>query len=46
MYEYEIMNKITKERYFIWGYNWNDALTRGLYFNPDEWECLHCEYVD
>lgn len=46
MYEYEIMNKVTKERTFIWGYSWKNALSRNPSINPSEWECIFSEYVD
>lgn len=46
MYEYELMNKSTKERIFVWGYSWNDAMRRNPSINENDWTCLHSEYVD
>lgn len=50
MYEYEVMNKTTNERDFMWGYSWNDAVRRAKKRNPDfdesNFVVLMQEYVD
>lgn len=46
MYEYEIIDRVTGERGFIWGYNFEDACARaGIQF-PDMIEVIHYEYID
>lgn len=46
MYEYELVNKITREHILTYGRNWNDMLKRNPSINPDEWRRINCEYVD
>lgn len=46
MYEYEIINKVTDVKTFIWGYSWSDALRRNPKLDPNEWVYLRQEYID
>lgn len=49
MYEYEILDKTTGERNFVWGYNWKDAMRRSKLEDKDaagQISCLFREYVD
>lgn len=49
MYEYEILNKTTGERSFVWGYSWKDAMHRAKLEDKavaGQVICLCQEYVD
>ena len=46
MWEFEIMNIVTKETGIICGYSLSDAFKRTPSLNPQEWECLRQDYVD
>lgn len=46
MYEYEVENIVTGDKFFIWGYSWEDALGRRPKLNPAELKCVYSEYVD
>lgn len=45
MCEYEIMNKITNEVRFIFGYSFSDACRRSGY-EPNDWTVIYSEYID
>ena len=45
MYEYEIQIKITKERFIIFGYSFEDACKRAN-LNMDDYYCLLEVYID
>ena len=45
MYEYEIQNKITKERFIIFGYSFEDACRR-CNLDSRDYDCLFEVYVD
>lgn len=45
MWSFEVMNKETKERKLIFGWNWTDAvLLNGI--DETEWVCLLQSYED
>lgn len=46
MFEYYIMNRITKERDFIYGYSWQNAMSRNPWMIEGDWICLSTSYVD
>ena len=46
MYEYEIENKNTNERNFVYGYNINDMKRRHPSINCNEWRIIFTEYID
>lgn len=45
MWEFEIENNVTKEREYIHGYSFKDALRR-CKLNEDEWKYICREYID
>lgn len=45
MYCYYIQNKETKEETCIFGYSYQNAMTRAK-FDPHEWEYLDKDYLD
>lgn len=49
MYEYEVLNKLTGEVFFMYGYDWLDALDRA--HRVDQWKAgeityIYREYID
>lgn len=46
MYEYYIVHKVTGEESYVWGYNYTNAMSKAPGLNPDEWKCVHAEYID
>lgn len=46
MWEFEIMNTITKETEIIIGYSLSDAFRRTPSLNPNEWEYIRQDYID
>lgn len=45
MYEYEIINKTTKDELWICGYSFKNACERkGL--EPNDWTITYSEYID
>lgn len=46
MYEFEIINKTTNEKTFIFGCSYTNAIKRNPHINPNDWECVRAEYVD
>ena len=45
MYEFEILNKTTKETNYIFGYGFNDACRRSK-LEPNEWTVIGKDYID
>lgn len=45
MYEYELINKNTKEKTIVYGYNDNNVFTRNN-LNKDEWTIIIKDYID
>ena len=45
MYEFTIINKVTKEEEFIFGHN-STAAFRKRGYNPDEWSVIDVNYAD
>lgn len=45
MYEYEIENKNTLERTFVWGGSYDSAMSKSNK-NKNEWTCLYCERIE
>jgi hypothetical protein len=46
MWEFEIMNTVTKEKEIIFGHSLSDAFDSVPSLNPSEWECLRQDYID
>lgn len=46
MWEFEIYNQKTQETRIIFGYWFSDAMKKWKVENPEDWTCLHSEYVD
>ena len=45
MYEYEIVNLMTGEHSFIFGYSYEDACCRSG-INPEMYDVIYFEYID
>lgn len=47
MWEFEILDTVTNQHYFIFGYTWNNALERNHLDNSDgRYKQLFKEFVD
>jgi len=46
MREYELMNKKTGEREYIYGYSVTDAFARRKGLNAEDWQVIGTWYID
>ena len=47
MWEFEILDTFTNQRYLIFGYTWNNALERNCLDNSDNrYKQLFAEFID